>query len=59
MDIITEDIFLVFFKKHHPHKLKYEPKVVEIIGNNVVIEMKNHKGRFCVTVNNKLNSKII
>ena len=56
MDIITEDIFLVFFKKHHPHKLKYEPKVVEIIGNNVVIEMKNHKGRFCVTVNNKLNS---
>jgi len=56
---VTKKIFFEFFKKYHPDKLKYKPKVVEIIGNNVVIKMKDHKGYFCVNVNYYINSNTL
>lgn len=59
MKNITKEIFLDFFEKHHPDKLKYKPKVIDIIGNNVVIEMTGHQGYFCVNVNNNIKSNTL
>ena len=47
---LTEKRFINLFEKHHPDKLKYNPKIVEIIGNSVVFEMEGHKGTFCINI---------
>jgi len=43
-------LFDNIIQKHHPEKLIYKPTIVEIVGNNVVFEMENHKGRYCITI---------
>jgi len=43
-------LFDEIIQKHHPEKLIYKPTIVEIVGNNIVFELKNHKGRYCITI---------
>ena len=52
MKKVTEDLFIKFFEEHHPEKLKYNPKIVEIVGNNVVFKMNEYKGSFCTNLSN-------
>ena len=47
---LTEEQFINFFEENHPEKLKYNPKILDIVGNNVVFEMEGHKGTFCVNI---------
>ena len=39
MTKFKKELFDEIIKKHHPEKLAYNPKIVEIVGNNVVFEM--------------------
>ena len=48
--MITNTKFREFIVAHYPEKLKDNPKIVEIVGNNVVFEMENHEGRYCVSL---------
>lgn len=50
MKKITKDLFDDIIQKHHPEKLVYSPTIVEIVGNNIVFEMENHKGQFCINL---------
>ena len=50
MKIITNTKFREFIGAHHPEILKNDPKIVKIIGNNVVFEMENHEGRYCINL---------
>jgi hypothetical protein len=50
MKEITQVIFIEFIEKHHPEKLKDNPTIIEIVGNNVVFEMENHPGKFCLNI---------
>lgn len=47
---LTEEQFINFLEEHHPEKLKYSPTIIEIAGNNVVFEMRDHKDNFCVNI---------
>ena len=50
MKEITQYLFIELIEKHHPEKLRYNPTIVEIVGNNIVFEMENHQGKFCINV---------
>lgn len=50
MKKITKDLFIEIIEKYHPEILKDNPKIIEIVGNNIVFEMKNHPGQFCVNI---------
>lgn len=50
--MVTNTKFIEFFGAHHPEILKNDPKIVKIMGNIVVFEMKNHSGQFCVNIVN-------
>ncbi len=51
MKELNSDLFLSILEKYHPEKLKYSPTIVEIVGNNVVFEMRDHKENFCININ--------
>ncbi len=51
MKVSNNKMFLSILGEHHPEKLKYKPIIVEIVGNNVVFEMLDHKGYFCININ--------
>ena len=48
--MITNTKFREIIGTHHPEILKNDPTIVEIVGNNVVFEMGNHEGRYCVSL---------
>ena len=48
--MITNTKFIELIVAHHPEKLKHNPTIVEIVGNNVVFEMENHEGRYCMSL---------
>ena len=50
MKELTHDLLIRFFEEHHPEKLKYKPRVVEIIGSNVVFKMDYHDECFCTSI---------
>ena len=50
MKEITQDFFIEIIEKYYPEILKDNPKIVEIVGNNIVFEMDNHQGQFCVNI---------
>ena len=50
MTKLKKDLFDDIIKNHHPEKLVYNPTIVEIVGNNVVFEMDNHKGHYCINL---------
>ena len=50
MTNIKKELFDDIIKKHHPEKLVHNPTIVEIVGNIVVFEMENHKGRYCMNL---------
>ena len=50
MKVVDEKSFISFMKRNNPEKLRYDPKIIEIVGNNVVFEMKEHKGQFVVNI---------
>jgi hypothetical protein len=60
MKELNNELFLSILEKHHPEKLKYKPTIVEIVGNNVVFKMRDHKENFCININiqNELNTKL-
>ncbi|PWK19095.1 hypothetical protein [Xanthomarina spongicola] len=37
-------LLIKYFEKHEPHKLKFEPKIIEHRGDKVIFGMKKHKG---------------
>ena len=47
---IKKALFDDIIQKHHPEKLVHNPTIVEIVGNNVVFEMENHEGRYCINL---------
>jgi len=47
---IKKELFEGIIQKHHPYKMIHKPTIVEVIGNNIVFEMENHVGRFCITI---------
>ena len=47
---LTKDLFDDIIQKHHPEKMVHNPTIVEIVGNNVVFEMENHEGRYCMSL---------
>lgn len=57
MTKITEELFLEFFEKHHPDKMKFKPKLIEVMGDIVIFGMRNHSGRFCVNVRNIISEE--
>lgn len=36
--------------KYDPEKPNYNPKTIDVIGNNILFKMNNHKGLFCVSI---------
>ena len=50
MTKIKKALFDDIIQKHHPDKMIHKPTIVEIAGNNIVFEMENHKGRFCINI---------
>ena len=50
MKVVDEKSFLSFMKRYKPETLRYDPKIIEIVGNNVVFEMKEHRGLFVVNI---------
>lgn len=50
MTKLKKDLFDEIILKHHPEKLAYNPRIVEIVGNNVVFEMENHEGHYCMNI---------
>ena len=50
MTKVKKELFDDIIQKHHPEKLIYKPKIVEVIGNIVVFEMENHKGQYCINL---------
>ena len=47
---LNKELFLRYLERHHPEKLKYCPTIIEIVGDNVVFEMRGHKDNFCVNI---------
>ena len=37
-------------ERNNPDKLRYDPQIIEIVGNNVVFEMKEHEGHLVVNI---------
>ena len=60
MKKLNNELFLSVLEKYHPEKLKYNPTVIEIIGNNVIFKMRDHKENYCININmhNELNAKL-
>jgi len=50
MTKLKKDLFDEIIKKHHPEKMVDNPTIVEIVGNNIVFEMKNHEGHYCINI---------
>ena len=50
MKVVDEKSFLSFMKRNNPEKLLYDPKIIEIVGNNVVFKMNQHKVHFVVNI---------
>ena len=50
MKVVDKESFISFMKRNNPEKLRYDPKIIEIVGNNVVFEMKEHIGQFVVNI---------
>lgn len=50
MTPVKKVLFREILQKHHPDKLEYNPKIIEIVGNNVVFEMEQHNGRYCMSL---------
>ena len=53
MKKLTQDIFVEIIEKYHPEKLKNNPTIIEIVGNNIVFEMENHPGKFCFNIQSR------
>lgn len=51
MKVVDEKSFLSFMRRNEPETLRYDPQIIEIVGNNVVFKMKEHKGHFVVNIN--------
>ena len=47
---IEKELFEDIIQKHRPDKMVHNPRIVEIVDNNVVFEMENHEGRYCINI---------
>lgn len=53
MDKIDHEIYnllLDYLKLKNPEKQNFNPKIIEIIGNLVVFELKHHNRLYCVSI---------
>ncbi len=59
MKELNNELLLRILEKYHPEKLKYNPTIIEIVGNNVIFEMRGHKDNFCINIQNELDAKYL
>ena len=50
VDKLIQEQLNSYLMKYNPEKLRFNPKIIDIIGNNILFKMNNHKGVFCVSI---------